>query len=142
MRDVVATFRETDVVAHAGELETSFYLAVDESSVHMDRAVAEKSDRRTTHFWSDLMDQPPKGGRNPVHLTEYWSVTAPRQGVLGDPTCASKEKGRKMFEAGVQELRAVVLEFRARDPGHRSRHQGATPEVVAGDAWPVPPITD
>src|SRR5690606_23203226 len=68
---------------------------------------------------------PPAGYRNAVGLTEFWS-TVTRDGVKGDPTKATAEKGRALLDAAVDELVAIVREFKARPIVPRTAHQSIT----------------
>ena len=54
-------------------------------------------------------------------MMEYWS-TLSCTGTMGDPTCATAEKGRVLLEAAVTELAAVVEEMRRREIRPRVDH--------------------
>lgn len=97
--------RETDVIAHADEMETSLYLYVDASRVRFDRAV-EDGDVSGTYLSSDSTSN------YPVRLSDYWGRWT-RTGVHGNPTKATKEKGRVIFEAAVSGLIDFVREWKA-----------------------------
>lgn len=129
VREVFATCRESDWVAHACELETSVYLALDEANVDMTKAEKDYSFPKSPHFWSDLAGAPPPGYRNAVSLNEYWS-TVTRDGVKGDPTVATAEKGRALLAAAADELVDIVQEFRARPIRPRVAHQSVRPPVT------------
>lgn len=122
VREVFAPIRESEWVAHACELETSMYLALDPDNVDMTKAEKDTSFNKGPHFWSDLAGAPPPGYRNPVGLTEFWS-TVTNDGVKGDPTLATEEKGRLLLAAAADELAAIVREFRARPIARRVAHQ-------------------
>lgn len=122
VREVFATLRESEWVAHACELETSVYLALDPDNVEMDKAEKDTSFNKSPHFWSDLAGAPPLGYRNAVGLTEYWS-TVTHDGVKGDPTCATAAKGRALLEAAADELVTIVREFKERPIARRVAHQ-------------------
>jgi creatinine amidohydrolase len=126
LQDVQVAFnavRESPVTAHACEIETSVYLAVDESRVAMDRARPDMSYRMSPHFWADLVGRKPDPSfKNPLWITEYWSVDSVN-GVKGDPTKATREKGRVVIDAGGRELVEIVRELRARPIGQRVPHQ-------------------
>ena len=115
--------RETKIVAHAGELETSLYLAINPDNVNMKEAEADMSCSISPHFWSDLTGRKPeKNFKNPVHMTEFWS-TVTNNGVKGDPTKASREKGEKVLEVVCNELLEVIKEFKEREIRKRVKHQ-------------------
>lgn len=122
VREAFAPLRESEWVAHACELETSVYLALDADNVEMDKAEKDTSFNKSPHFWSDLAGAPPLGYRNAVGLTEYWS-TVTRDGVKGDPTVATAEKGRILLAAAAEELVSIVREFKARPIVRRVAHQ-------------------
>ena len=122
VREVFASVRESEWVAHAGELETSMYLALDEARVDMTKAERDTSFPKSPHFWSDLAGAPPEGYRNAVSLNEYWS-TVTRDGVKGDPTVATREKGEALLRAAADELVDIVNELRARPIRRRVSHQ-------------------
>lgn len=126
VREVFAPIRESDWVAHACELETSVYLAIDPDNVDMSKAEEDTSFNKGPHFWSDLAGAPPSGYRNAVGLTEFWS-TVTRDGVKGDPTVATAEKGRLILGAAAEELSDIVREFRERPVQRRVPHQTIRP---------------
>jgi creatinine amidohydrolase len=97
--------RETPVMAHADEFETSLYLHLAPERVRTDLAV-EDNDRRGTFVSSDSTSN------YPVRFNDYWGRWT-KTGVHGDPTKATAEKGRVLFEAAVNGLIAVVDELRA-----------------------------
>lgn len=113
VRAAFAPIRESDWVAHACEVETSLYLALDDSHVDMTLAKKEEAFPKSPHFWSDLAGAPPEGFANAVSLNEYWS-TVTVDGVKGDPTVATKEKGDIVLAAAAKELAEIVREFRER----------------------------
>jgi len=113
---------ESSVSSHAGEVETSLYLAIDPDLVYMDRAERDLTFNASKHFWSNLISRKPGPNyRNPVHMNDFWSMDT-ENGVKGDPTVASKEKGVKILEAAAEELAEIIKEFRAREIGKRKNH--------------------
>jgi creatinine amidohydrolase len=97
--------RETKVIAHADEFETSLYLHLAPERVQMHLAV-EDNDRMGKHVSSDST------GNYPVRFNDYWGRWT-TTGVHGDPRKATAEKGRILFEAGVTGLLGLVDELRA-----------------------------
>src|SRR5271170_2877914 len=96
------SIRETKVMAHADEFETSLYLHLAPERVRMDLAV--KDDDRMGKFVSS------DSTRNyPVRFTDIWGRWT-KTGVHGDPTKATAEKGKILFEASVAGLIDVVRE--------------------------------
>ena len=83
---------ENKIGSHADEHETSMLLAIDESVVHMERAVAE------IQPW---MLERAKPVRKPGPLTR--APNAPgdysASGIIGDPTRATREKGEAILRA-------------------------------------------
>jgi creatinine amidohydrolase len=97
--------RESQVMAHADEFETSLYLHLAPERVRMDLAAAD-NDRAGKYVSSDST-------RNyPVRFNDFWGRWT-RTGVHGDPTKATAEKGRVLFEAAVAGLVDLVGELRA-----------------------------
>ena len=91
-------------MAHACELETSLYLAIDPDAVDMELAVDERSYPEGTHAWLDWSD-------GSLKLMPWWSSFS-RSGVQGEPTLATPEKGRALLEAAVAECVSYVRELR------------------------------
>jgi creatinine amidohydrolase len=122
VRAVVSHFRESDVTSHACELETSIYLAVDPDHVLLDKAEKDMSSPMSAHIWSDLVGRKPdERFANPIRLTEYWS-TLTSNGVRGDPTKATAEKGRRVLDAASGELVEIIRELRQREIRPRVSH--------------------
>jgi creatinine amidohydrolase len=116
LKEAFEPLRESPVVAHADELETSLYLHLAPERVKMELAAAD-TDRMGQFVSSDST------GNYPVRFNDYWGRWT-QTGVHGDPTKASAEKGGVLFEAAVQGLVQVVDELRAwpieaRDDMHR-----------------------
>jgi creatinine amidohydrolase len=123
VQELFNKIRETKTVAHAGELETSLYLAINPDNVNMKKAEADMSYQMSTHFWSDLAGRKPeKDFKNPLHMTEFWS-TVTNNGVKGDPTKASREKGEKVLEVACNELLEIIKELKERKIRKRVKHQ-------------------
>jgi creatinine amidohydrolase len=97
-------------MAHACELETSVYLYLDEQRVQMNKAKKEIGMPASEFIWMDLME------RSPVLLMDQWSRFS-KSAVSGDPTLATAEKGKVVFEAVVNALVRLVREFKERPRG-------------------------
>jgi creatinine amidohydrolase len=96
--------RDSKVVAHADEFETSLYLHLAPERVQMDKAV-EDNDRMGKYVSSDSTMN------YFVRFNDYWGRWT-KSGVHGDPTVATAEKGRVIFEAAVEGLVGLVAELR------------------------------
>jgi len=101
-------------IAHACELETSLYLAIRPELVQMDKAIKDISYPESKLFFFDWKD-------GPVNMMEWWS-TLSNTGIMGYPTKASIEKGRKWLEVAVEELAEVILELSEREIRDRIDH--------------------
>ena len=97
--------RDTDTLAHADEFETSLYLHLAKERVRMDRAV-KGQDRRGAYVSSDSTRE------FHVRFSDYWGRWT-TTGVHGDPTSATAEKGKRIFETAVEELISLVREWRS-----------------------------
>ncbi len=92
-------------VAHAGEYETAMMLHLRPELVQMDRAVREEGQLKIEYFnW----DHP-----EPSILAwqDWWSRMS-ESGVCGDPTVATAEFGRALFETTVENMVRFVRAFR------------------------------
>jgi creatinine amidohydrolase len=107
--------RESDRggMAHACELETSIYLAIDPDAVDMDLAVDESSYPEGEHAWLDWTD-------GSLKVMPWWSSFS-RTGVQGRPTLATAEKGKALLDAAVAECVSYVREVRAMPLPERRR---------------------
>ena len=94
--------------AHAGEFETSLYLALRPELVCMDRAVDVRSPLPPSFQIDLLAGTHPEGSA--AHLTPYWSSQTPN-GVLGDATLATRAKGEQFLSAAVQGLVDLIREL-------------------------------
>ena len=95
--------RESEVMAHADEFETSLYLHLAGDRVKMEKAEA-GNDRMGKYVSSD--------STSPfVRFNDYWGRWT-QLGVHGDPTVATAEKGKIIFEAAVDGLVELVDELR------------------------------
>jgi creatinine amidohydrolase len=104
--------RDTDVMAHSDEFETSLYLYLAPERVRMERARADSD--VSGHYLSS--DSTPNYS---VRFNDIWGRWT-KTGVHGDPTTATAEKGEVIFEAAVSRLIEIVDEWRAWPLGERS----------------------
>jgi creatinine amidohydrolase len=106
-RAVVADVRESPPggMGHACEFETSLMLHLRPESVRRERIAREIVRRRYAAESRDLFE----GGD--VHA--HWKThELSRSGVMGAPDLATEEKGRRLFEACVDGLAALIEELR------------------------------
>jgi creatinine amidohydrolase len=99
------SIRDSAVIAHADEFETSLYLHLAPDRVQMDEALAD-DDRMGKFVSSDST------WNYPVRFNDYWSRWT-ETGVHGDARSATAEKGCQIFEAAVAGLVELVDELRA-----------------------------
>ena len=99
-------------MSHACELETSVYLYLDPERVQMDKARKELDQAPSDFIWNDLTDP------GPLRMMDHWSRFS-KSGTNGDPTLASAEKGKTIFEAVVANLVRLAREFKDRPRGER-----------------------
>ncbi len=106
-------------INHAGELETSMYLAVKEDLVQMDKAVRDLDKyKMSKYFWLDLVGT---GEGRPVVMVPQWSSIS-ETGTLGDPRPSTKEKGEKLLNAAVDGLVEFIKIYKEREHEPRVNH--------------------
>jgi creatinine amidohydrolase len=93
-------------MAHACELETSLYLAIDADAVDMDRAVDELGYQASEHAWMDWAD-------GPLKLMPWWSSFS-ATGVQGRATLGTAAKGEALLHTAVEEVVEFVRDLKAR----------------------------
>ncbi len=108
-------------VAHAGEYETALMLHLRPDLVKMERAVRELGQLTLEYFNWDH-DRP-----SSLSWQDWWSRMS-ESGVCGDPTVATAEFGRSLFETTVENFVRFVREFRTipvrpRRDGHAHEHE-------------------
>jgi creatinine amidohydrolase len=113
--------------AHACELETSVYLALEPSRVQMDKAqdhYGGAAGNQTSRFLSVDLTK----GWGPVKVVR-WTSSATPTGVSGAPTLATAEKGKAVLEHVALSLLAFVREFRQMSKGTRVDHRAVKPSL-------------
>jgi creatinine amidohydrolase len=119
VREAAESLRESDKIGgmdHACEFETSLYLALAPELVDMSKARRELSHRPSKNYWTDLV-----AGDGPLTMMEPWSALS-ESGVMGDPTKATAQKGRKLFEAAANGIVELIDEMRSRPIAQRTDH--------------------
>ena len=101
--DKFSEIRESEIAAHADEFETSLYLHLAPERVQMDKA-EEGNDRMGKYVSSDSTSKY-------MRFNDYWGRWS-QLGVHGDPTVATAEKGKIIFEAAVKGLLDAIDELR------------------------------
>ena len=105
-------------VAHACEYETAMMLYLRPDLVQMEKAVREVGQVKLTYFnW----DHPEPSA---LAWQDWWSRMS-ESGVCGDPTVATAEIGRALFETTVENLVRFVREFRTIPVRPRRDHHAA-----------------
>jgi creatinine amidohydrolase len=103
--DAFNQVKDTEVMAHADEFETSLYLHLAPERVQMDKA-GKGDDVRGTYMSSDSVYS------YPVRFNDYWGRWT-NLGVHGDATTATAAKGKVIFEAAAGALVEIVNEWQA-----------------------------
>jgi creatinine amidohydrolase len=103
--------KDTPVMAHADEFETSLYLHLAPDRVRMDQAA---SDMDVVGKYMSSDSTSPY-----VRFNDYWGRWT-KVGVHGDPTTSTAEKGKIIWEAVLARLIEVVDELRAWPIAERS----------------------
>ena len=121
LREAGKQIRTSDFggTSHAGEYETSLYLALRPDLVQMDKAVDERTPLPPS-FQTDLL-----AGKRPdgsiATLMPHWS-TMSQSGVRGDATKATHAKGELFLEAAVEGLIELVQELKTMELPPRQDH--------------------
>lgn len=100
-------------MSHACELETSVYLHLDGERVRKSKIRKDMNLPASEFIWLDLLEG------SPVRMMDHWSRFS-KSGVSGDPTLATAEKGKIIFEAVVEAFLRLVKEFKKRPRGGRT----------------------
>jgi creatinine amidohydrolase len=121
-RDFNATWRESSFpgATHADELETSLYLAIDKTSVRMDQAKDHVPVYQPANLGGNFVFED-HFGNGAIYVPGWTSARSPN-GVMGEPTKASAEKGRRILAEATANLVAVYDEFYERPKRARVSH--------------------
>jgi creatinine amidohydrolase len=92
-------------IGHAGEYETAMMLYLRPDLVQMDKAIQEIGQLKLAYFGWDHPEP------SILAWQDWWSRMS-ESGVCGDPTVATAEFGRLLFETTVENLVRFVREFR------------------------------
>lgn len=105
--------------AHAGELETSMYLYLEEADVRKDlikNGVISFNEENNDFNWVDLLGT---GAGTLISWTSSYSET----GVLGDAELATKEKGERAYHEAVKQFGRFIEYFQSRPVDRRHAEQ-------------------
>jgi creatinine amidohydrolase len=107
VRDVIAKYRRSAPggVGHACEYETAMMLYLCPDLVQMDKAVKEVRQLKLKYFNWDYPEP------SAYAWQDWWSRFS-ESGICGDPTVATAEFGKFIFETNVTRLIDLVREFR------------------------------
>jgi creatinine amidohydrolase len=111
--------------AHACELETSMYLYLDEENVRKEKIkddLASYVRDGNPYVWVDLVSS------GPAAITS-WTSSYSKMGVIGQPSKATKEKGRRAYEEAVKQLCGLVDWYQPRPKDVRHRRQAEKPSM-------------
>jgi creatinine amidohydrolase len=117
-KDVAGDIRESPLggMGHACEWETSMLLHLNEDAVRKEKIEDEYGLPESKYYWNELQNSPP------VSMMEWWS-TFSLTGVSGNPSLATKDKGKQLYETTIQRLAEFIREFKAREiRPRRDRH--------------------
>ena len=99
-------------MSHAGESETSMYLAMKPELVDMDKATDWLgAPDIPDNFKHELIGLSRPPSRPVISLIPYWSSISPN-GVYGAATKGTKEKGEQLFEAAAEGLAEIITDLR------------------------------
>jgi len=125
----IASFRESVFpggCAHACEVETSMYLHLCPEKVQMDQVQDNiawyNADGARGFQWVDAF------GAGPVSIVEWTSTYTPN-GIMGQPSLATPEKGKIIFEETVTRLAEFAGEFQKRLAPPRIDHHAHKPTI-------------
>ena len=124
--DAFARVRESPVMAHADEYETSMYLYMAQDRVRV-QEIQDGSDVVGKFLSSDSTSN------YPVRFNDFWGRWT-KLGVHGDPTTATADKGQVIFEAAVSGLVEIVDELREWPIAERSDQHRDQPVATAPTA--------
>lgn len=124
--------------AHACELETALYLHIDEDAVRKDLIEDDLGWCPSEGFagealWIDLFSA------GAVSINTWTSAWHDKAGVFGQPSLATKEKGKQAFDEAVKQLTRLVRHMRANPVRDRVEHHGKpTPMPPPWNQRPFP----
>jgi creatinine amidohydrolase len=121
--------------SHACEAETSVYLHLEPEKVRQDRIEDHVRTTMNDFWYVDLF------GRGPVRLG-YWTSADTPHGAIGQPSLGTAEKGRALYEAGLDRFVEAVKAFRAAPIPARRDHHSIAADERAVEAYLQPLSTE
>ena len=109
--DFIRSIRQSEVMSHACELETSLTLVIQPENVHMDKAAEYLPGLSLSSKWvsADFY------GHNKLFYHARKKYPEPKMGTasgaMGDPTVASRESGEKFLAAIVADIVEIIKEI-------------------------------
>ena len=103
-------------ICHADDLETSLMLYLAPENVDMSKAVRDFNIEKSKFIKLGAEPGETSFGvsSGSVQFMDWWSRMS-TTGIIGDPTKADRERGKKMFELYVNKLVEFIKEFRVRE---------------------------
>jgi len=89
-------------VFHACELETSLMLNARPETVHMELAVDEDPNKNLDNYNYTILGP---------YITGWKTSDVTKSGIIGAPSYATAEKGKKFYEYAVKKLRDILVEI-------------------------------
>lgn len=116
MGDFIKDLVECRWNSHAEEIETSLVLYLRPDLVKMEKAKKEIGFPISRFHWRSLTEK-----KAPLTMMDIWSRFS-ETGIAGDPTLATVDKGKKIFEMGVEKILELIKEFKDREINPRKDH--------------------
>ena len=111
--------------AHAGELETSMYLHLEEEGVRKDKVKTEYihfNEEESPFMWVDLLAEGPG-------TVVSWTSSYTDSGTMGDCELATPEKGQEACEEAAKQLARFITWFKDRPKDERKERHTKKPTM-------------
>ena len=122
--------------AHAGELETSVYLYLDNDNVRKDQI---KSGDISFNLENNPFNYGDLFGSGPANIIS-WTSSYSDTGVLGAAELATAEKGKAAYEEAVKQLVRLVAWFKNRPKDQRKDRHRKPPSMPI--SWGQRPVKE
>ncbi len=127
-KDFLPSWRESKFpggCAHAGELETSLYLYLDEENVRKDKI---KNGEISFNKENSPFNYVDLFGQGPATIVS-WTSSYSDSGVLGEAELATVEKGERVYNEAVKQLSTLCAWFKDRPKDERKDHHRTPPTM-------------